>query len=411
MKQRLLIAAVLLFMVQHAAGADWATETMLQRHAAFDMVTAGQPYEAARTLVKQMEAYPPGERQMADVAGGNMHLLLFIIGWLLTEDQRHAFLTEELNTEDSELHRLVESIYRLVNPLEEQQYYDYLNRLDELAHSRNHYVAVVALYASSNPYISRDMLIGPRNRRRLAIEYPDLRATTCALRLPILWLRNAPSRAAMLAQLGRRGTDWFPEFDETNALFRANPFRDKVMELLPPLSHQDAFVYVRGVEALGAAMNAADDWLDRYAYLRLLEPHVAPRAYSSGNRGAALKAIEELAQRALDASGNVTEVTPDITRAWKIIAKDARREAEVEKAKHYVELLLTNQKRPVEPFERSLYEETMLDYSKYAERLRQLRRYAEAAEAYTRLANFYPNSAIQTEFLSEAAECTAEAAK
>jgi tetratricopeptide (TPR) repeat protein len=388
-----------------------ATEVTLQRHAAFDRITTGQPYEAAIDLVTQMAAYPSENRYMADIAGGNMHLLLFTMGWLLTDDQLHFFMTDVLKPKENELHRLIDSIYRLVNPLEEQEYYAYLSTLDELTYSENHYVAVVALYASSNPYISRDMHVGPENRRRMASEYPDLRATTSALRLPIFWLRNAPDRAAMLAQLGRRGEDWFPEAEDTKNLFRNDPLRTNAMELLPPLSSQNGSVYVAGVKRLGEVMNSADDWLDRYAYLRLLEPHVAPKEASRENRDVALAAVEKLSQKSFDEAGNVTVVTPDITRAWKIIAKDARRERDFEKAKRFVELLLTNQKRPVEPFERSLFEETMLDYSKYAERLKEMKQYSEAAEAFTRLANFYPNSAVQTKFLVEASDCMAEASR
>lgn len=369
-------------------------EFQVQRAQAHQAMISGDPVGAAESLISGLRGLPTDNPKVTDRASGNYQLLLFDINFLMTDAMRKDYFSRVLNPKGSELDSFIVTLHEASQEKSPEQLEAFLQRLWNYSQSSNQLVAPVALGLLANPYYSADTEIGVVASEQMMSRYPELEATRLVLIVPVYERRDKPAIAGewVRAYLGKPTEAGKARAREVSEAEKSVAVRDDLISKLEsPLDQlSQPETKKKGVEQLVALVTDANEkWQDRYTYLRMLEPEMkAPPggADAQGYWKNIKPAIEELARK--------EELTPDVFRARVQLCTVAMSGGNFEEASYWAERMLTEQDRLYEYQERILYEEAVKTYQGYAQSLNQYGKPHQAADAYRRLAKYYPNSAL-----------------
>jgi len=365
-----------------------------RRHRAFRTMTAGYPMEAASDLLNAIRALPTDDPTMVDMASGNLQLLIFDINFLMTEQMRDEFFANVLDTKEREIDAFVVTLHEASIQKTVKELEDYLLRLWKYAQSPNEFIAPIALYLLSNPYYSQDTEAGMVAANQMAARYPHLEATRNMLALPMYDRKSRPDMVGewIRAYKGKERVPGKARDRETSGaekmIAAQDTFISKVEPMVDDLSRSES--KHRGVEGLTALIeDENEDWRDRYSYIRMLEPEMKAPPGGAGAQG-----YWKRIKPTMEVLANRAELTPDVYRARVLLCDVAGAAGQFDEAAYWAERILTEQERLYEHPERILYEEAVKSYIEFAEALEKWHHIEDAARAYERLAEYYPNSAV-----------------
>lgn len=376
------------------ADAQSESEFRNQRHEAFRMITAGYPMEAANELLLTIRSLPPDDPALVDTASGNLQLLIFDINFLMTDPMREQFFTKTLNTEKSEIDSFIVTLHEASIQKSVKELEDFLARLWKYSQSSNDFIAAIALYLLSNPYYSQDTEAGMVAANEMATRYPNLEATRNMLSLPIYYRKSRPDMAGewIRAYQSKEKVPGKARDRQASAteksLAAQDGFISKAEPLVDALSQWETKDF--GVKGLTTLIeDPRENWRDRYSYIRMLEPEMKAPPGGAGAQG-----YWSRIKPTMEVLANQGELTPDVYRARVLLCDVAGQAGQFDEAAYWAERILTEQERVYEHPERILYEEAVKSYIEYSECLEDHKLFEEAAKAYERLADYYPNSAL-----------------
>jgi hypothetical protein len=391
------------------AQAQSEEELRAQRFQAHQMMVAGYPMQAATDLLSTIRLFPADDPTLMDRAAGTIQLLLFDINLLMTEALREEFFTKILDIEHNEIDAFLITLHDAHRDRTPEETGEFLRSLWEYTQSTNDLIASVALYLLADPYYSKGTEAEMEASRQMVLRYPNLEATRNMLLLPIYDRRDRPAMAgewirAYRGKLQAPGKARDREATDAEMFLAAeDTLMSKLEPLIDDLSHYES--KHRGVDGLIALIEDEDeDWRDRYSYVRMLEPEMKAPPGGAGAQG-----YWKRIKPTMEVLANRGELTPDVFRARVMLCNVAGAAGEFEDAAYWAERVLTEQDRLYEHPEHIMWESAIITYANFAKNLANHLRFEDAAQAYERLADRYPNSNLEIRARKLASEVRAKA--